>query len=52
MNVNVVKLNLRQKIAELEANIRWREQIDNFDGIEFLEERLHELKKELESFEI
>lgn len=52
MSNNLFKIKTREQIQKLEATIRWREQTDRLDGIEVLEQKLEELKKGLESFEV
>ena len=52
MSNTVKALYIREQIQKLETNIRWLEQTDRFDRIDELEDKLHELREELESFEV
>ena len=52
MNNNIKALYIREQIKKLEANIHWLEQTDRFDRVDELEDKLHELREELESFEV
>lgn len=49
---NIKALYIREQIKKLDANIRWLEQTDRFDRVDELEDKLHELREELESFEV
>lgn len=52
MSNNMKAMYIHEAIRKLEANIRWLEQTDRFERIDELEDKLHELREELESFEV
>lgn len=46
------EVTIREQIRALKANIRWLEETDRYERIPNLEQRLEELKEQLEGFEI
>ena len=50
--MSAFEMKIREEIRQIKANIRWLEETDRFERIGILEDRLEELRKELEGFTV